>query len=152
LEEAARTMSRGGQVVVIDDADFERGFWIRAELVGVDPRWPFLTYVARQYAREAVVIWPAPPAGAVNLTGLVQPGGTFRSVPPQARVTDNALIVDANPLVVPKGYIVVREIDFRGNGALAGFQRAARYLNPKFRYEFDLGETPFPGYAWPILR
>src|SRR5205814_177985 len=152
LQEQASALSGGRDVVVIEDADFERGLWMRAELAGVDPRWPFLTYVAQQYAHDKPVVWPVPPAGPVNLTGLVQPRGRFMTSP----VSADALIVDANPLVVPRGYEVVRQIDFRNDDALVPaleiFRRVARFINPKFRYSYDLGEVVFPGYSWPILR
>jgi hypothetical protein len=156
LREQAAALSNGRDVVVIEDADFERGLWMRAELAGVDPRWPFLTYVAQQYAGAKPVVWPPPPAGPVNLTELVQPRGRFMTVPPSGRVAGDALIVDANPLVIPAGFNVGAQIDFRSKDALAKpldlFRRGARVVNPKFRYSYDLGEVPFPGYSWPMLQ
>ena len=51
---------------------------------------------------------------------------------------------------------VVRQIDFGRDDALVprlqAFRRAVRFANPKFRYSYDLGETPFPGYSWSLLR
>jgi len=157
LRMEASTISSGRDVVVIADADFERGLWMRAELVGVDPRWAFLTYVAQQYEREKPVKWPLPPPGGpVNLTGLVHGRGRFMTVAPLSDTAPDTLVVDANPLVVPAGYRVVRQIDFRRDDALApsleAFGRVMRVINPRFRYASDLGEVGFPGYSWPLLR
>ena len=150
LETAARAMARGQDVVILEDEDFERSFWMRAELVGVDPRWPFLSYVAQQYATHRPVVWPAPPPGGpVNLTGLVKPGGRF------LMNGGDGLIIPANPMHVPP-YPVASVIDFREDDALhvplMTFRKLARRVNPKFRYVYDLGEVEWPGYSWPLLR
>jgi len=123
LNEVASAFSVGHGIAIVDDPDFERSFWIRAELVGVDPRWPFLSYVARQYAEGKPVIWPKPPAGAVNLTGRVHP--TASSL--------DTLVTPANPVV---------GVD------RSAFTRFARILNPRFHYAVDLGHSPYPGHYW----
>jgi len=149
LETAARAMARGQNIVILEDEDFERSFWMRAELVGVDPRWPFLSYVAQQYATHQPVVWPPPPGGPVNLTGLVRPGGRF------LMNAGDGLLIPANPRHVPP-YPVASLIDFREDDALYvplwTFRNLARRVNPKFRYVYDLGEVEWPGYSWPLLR
>ncbi len=147
LNELAGAYASGRDVVVIEDADFERSFWMRAELAGVDPRWPFLSYVAGQYAAQKPVVWPKSPGGAVNLTGLVpaQPRARFLMVHALSDVSDeNAIVVSANP-----------KVGFHGSdaavSALGAFARLARLANPRFHYAVDLGESPFPGHYWVIL-
>jgi hypothetical protein len=156
LREQASALAAGHDVLVVDDADFERGLWMRAELAGVDPRWAFLTYVAQQYERDQPVVWPPPPAGPVNLTRLVSTGGRFRNVRPTDLTPVDAFIVDANPLIVPRGYCIVRRIDFRNDDRLIAplvmFGRAAHLINPKFHFAYDLGEMVFPGYSWAVLK
>jgi len=138
LERAASAFAAGTDVVVIEDPDFERALWIRAELVGVDPRWPFLTYVARQYAQQKPVVWPPPPAGAVNLTGLVPASPRARFLLARAPIA-GALVIPGKPTA-------------GGSFApLDAFARFARLLNPRFHYAVDLGESPYPGHYWVIL-
>jgi len=136
LHEVAGAFASGRDVVVIEDPDFERSFWIRAELVGVDPRWPFLSYVAKQYAEQKPVVWPKPPAGPVNLTRRVPavPNARFLTAP--KAVAGDALVIPANPT---------------NSEDRSAFARFARLLNPRFHYAVDLGESPYPGHYWTIL-
>ncbi len=126
LNEVADAFSAGYGIAIVDDPDFERSFWIRAELIGVDPRWPFLSYVARQYAAGQPVVWPKA-AGPVNLTGRVHRATALREV----------LIVPANPIP--------------GEDRSA-FTRFARLVNPRFHYAVDVGESPYPGHSWVSRR
>ncbi|HJQ37768.1 MAG TPA: hypothetical protein VKB93_11575 [Thermoanaerobaculia bacterium] len=137
LNQLAAAFASGRDVVVLEDPDFERSFWMRAELVGVDPRWPFLSYVGRQYADEKPVVWPASP-GAVNLTGLVPANPTARFILTRnPAVSGDAIVVAANP---------IPGID------RSAFTRFARMLNPRFHYAVDLGHSPYPGHHWTRVR
>src|SRR5207253_1874688 len=71
LRYAASAMAGGRNVAMIEDYDFERAFWVRAELAGIDPRYPFITYVAHQASQGLPIVWPAPVTAPVNLTGSV---------------------------------------------------------------------------------
>ncbi|HET8798358.1 MAG TPA: hypothetical protein VFO89_11760 [Thermoanaerobaculia bacterium] len=163
LQTIAHAYASGRDVVVIEDADFERSFWMRAELAGADPRWPFLSSVATQYATAKPITWPPPPAGPVRLTGwqsaapgrflLVPKTFDFRSLP------GDPIIVPANPFVdapqVPPSLAIVQRFDARGttrsSRTLERFRAFARSLNRRFRFGHDLGETEFPGHYWVAL-
>jgi hypothetical protein len=164
----AAGLAAGRDVVVIDDADFERSFWMRAELVGVDPRWPFLSHVARRYAAGQSVVWPPPPAGPVNLTNTARASesrGRFFLVPKQfdfERVAYDAIVVQANPHdgsspTTPQSLTIMGlgQFDHRHSGsalALERFHALARLINGRHRFGNDLGETAFPGHYWVVYR
>lgn len=161
LNHVANAFARGEDVTVIDDPDFERAFWIRGELVGVDPRWPFLSYVAQQYAADKRVIWPRP-AGAINLTGRVpaEPRARFLLISQKSDFSAvRGMLIPANPFTeverLPRGVTVAQRIDYRHDDfsftPLSAFARLAHYVNPRFHYAVDLGHSPYPGHYWVIL-
>jgi len=167
LQILATAFASGRDVVIIDDADFERSFWIRAELVGVDPRWPFLSSVARSYAAGKAVEWPPNPSGPVNLTGkrgMGETGARLLLVPKDfdfAKLRDGAVIVPANPYGdsesgVPAALEIAERIDrrltTRSARALDQFHRFVLRINQRHRFGRDLGETEFPGHYWVLLR
>ena len=146
LQTAARALASGRDVVMLEDYDFERAFWARAELVGVDPRASFVGYVSSQTSRGLPVQWPAPPISPVNLTGLVPSNSKarFSTARGLAGVSRGALLIPANPQVRS-----VRDDDDLVTRGATKFERVAKKLNPKFHYPFDLGEAVFPGTKWP---
>jgi hypothetical protein len=156
LQDAATALANGRNVSMLEDFDFERAFWVRGELAGVDARYPFITYVAARSAAGQPIDWPPPATGPVNLTGLVpaNPRGRFATVRPPYRFERGALVIPANPGVrsIPADVAEEKVIDFRDGSAatrvLARFYAAARKINPKFHYLYDLGETEFPGHYW----
>jgi hypothetical protein len=155
LQYAATALANGRNVTMLEDYDFERAFWVRAELAGVDGRYPFITYVASRAAAGLPIEWPPPPAGPVNLTGLVpeHPRGRFATVRAPYRFDRGALVIPANPSVRTIDANVAEEqtFDFRDDALTRGlrvFAAVARKVNPKFRYVYDLGETEFPGHFW----
>lgn len=146
LQTAARALASGRDVVMQEDADFERAFWVRAELVGVDPRFSFVGYVSSRTSQGLPVQWPEPPIPAVNLTRSVLKNspGRFSTARGLAGVSRNALLIPPNPQVR-----TVRDDDDLVTRGVARFEQIAKKLNPKFHYPFDLGESPFPGTKWP---
>ena len=156
LQHAARALAAGRDVYMIEDYEFERAFWVRAELAGVDPRYPFITYVAKQALSGQTIVWPPPPMPPVNLTGLVpaEPRGRFATVKLPYDFPPGSLVIPASPELdrLEADVAVERRIDFRYSDVvsrvLGGFFRMARLTNPKFRYVHDLGESPFPGHYW----
>jgi hypothetical protein len=152
-------------VVIVEEPQFERLFWMRAELVGVDPRWPALSYVARQYDAGSPVQWPAAPWGRLNLTGkgVAAPKGRVILVPRTfdfSRVPANAVVVNANPPGihpwVPQPLTIVETYDHRletpAARALERFRTNALRFNRRFRYEWDLGDSGFPGHFWIVMH
>src|SRR5262249_37458639 len=129
LQRAARAMAAGSDVVMQEDYDFERAFWVRAELVGVDPRFNFVGYVSSRASRGLPVQWPEPPIPAVNLTRLVVKNspGRFSTARGWARVNGNTLLIPANPEVRS-----VRDGDDPITRSAASFEYIAKKLNPKF--------------------
>lgn len=146
LQMAARALASGRDVVMQEDADFERAFWVRAELVGVDPRFSFVGYVSSRTSQGLPVQWPEPPIPAVNLTRLVLKNspGRFSMARRLAGAGKNVLFIPPNPEVR-----TVRDDDDPLTRGAATFEHFAKKLNPKFHYPFDLGEAPFPGTKWP---
>jgi hypothetical protein len=156
LQYAATALASGRNVAMVEDFDFERAFWVRAEVAGIDARYPFITYVAARSTAGLPIEWPAPPTPPVNLTGLVAPNarGRFATVRPPLVFEPGTLVIPANPGIRAVAARVVEEqrFDFRDGSALTRFLQHfyafARRINPKFHYLYDLGETEFPGHYW----
>lgn len=158
LRYAAGALARGRDVVMIEDYDFERAFWVRAELAGIDPRYPFITYVGYQSARNLPIVWPKPVAAPVNLTGAVaaNAAGRFATIRPPLHFVPGALVIPANPEIRTIAANAKPEMTFDARDDamthfLARFERFAHTTNPKFHFLFDLGEWPFPGSSWTVF-